>query len=181
MAARPGPAPMNDKCNLSPEQQKGFGVNCPQTYPGNAHQYRIRLERHLRGGGLHPEAASCGEAQSGRLVARRPARRRLDRAASRPGGQAGPAGARLQPRPPRPTRRRCRCRGPVFNTQSHDEFIANWDRQAPCPGQYDQATPRSVWSEMLESDPVGAAGSRRCAARPSPPRLGLDAGQGARP
>src|ERR1700743_1904389 len=29
------PAPMNDKCNLSPEQQKTFGVNCPQGYPGN--------------------------------------------------------------------------------------------------------------------------------------------------
>ena len=29
------PAPMNDKCNLSPEQQKTFGVSCPATYPGN--------------------------------------------------------------------------------------------------------------------------------------------------
>jgi pimeloyl-ACP methyl ester carboxylesterase len=28
------PTPMNDKCNLSPEQQKGFGVACTQTYPG---------------------------------------------------------------------------------------------------------------------------------------------------
>ena len=28
------PAPMNDKCNLSPQQQKVFGVNCPQSYPG---------------------------------------------------------------------------------------------------------------------------------------------------
>jgi pimeloyl-ACP methyl ester carboxylesterase len=47
--------------------------------------------------------------------------------------------------------------GPVFNTQSHDEFIANWDRQAPCPGQYDPQAAASVWSEMLASDPVGAA------------------------
>ncbi len=29
------PAPMNDKCNLSPELQKEFGVNCPKTSPGN--------------------------------------------------------------------------------------------------------------------------------------------------
>ena len=29
------PAPMNDKCNLSPEQQKTFGVSCAPTYPGN--------------------------------------------------------------------------------------------------------------------------------------------------
>src|SRR5471032_2845868 len=28
------PAPMNDKCNLSPEQQKSFAVSCPQSYPG---------------------------------------------------------------------------------------------------------------------------------------------------
>jgi pimeloyl-ACP methyl ester carboxylesterase len=47
--------------------------------------------------------------------------------------------------------------GAVFNTQSHDEFIANWDRQAPCPGQYDKQAAASVWSEMLKSDPVGAS------------------------
>src|SRR5476649_2018576 len=28
------PTPMNDKCNLSPGQQKIFGVSCAQTYPG---------------------------------------------------------------------------------------------------------------------------------------------------
>ena len=28
------PPQMNDKCNLSPEQQKLFGVYCAQTYPG---------------------------------------------------------------------------------------------------------------------------------------------------
>jgi alpha-beta hydrolase superfamily lysophospholipase len=47
--------------------------------------------------------------------------------------------------------------GPVFNTQSHDEFIANWDRQAPCPGQYDPAAAQSIWTAMLQSDPVGAS------------------------
>jgi pimeloyl-ACP methyl ester carboxylesterase len=45
---------------------------------------------------------------------------------------------------------------PAFNTQSHDEFVANWDRQVGCPDQYDQAVSDSVWSNMLESDPVGA-------------------------
>src|SRR6476659_5320302 len=29
------PKQMGDKCNLSPEQQKSFGVSCPATYPGN--------------------------------------------------------------------------------------------------------------------------------------------------
>jgi pimeloyl-ACP methyl ester carboxylesterase len=46
--------------------------------------------------------------------------------------------------------------GVVFNTQSRDEFIANWDRQAPCPGQYDPGAAAAVWEEMLASDPVGA-------------------------
>ncbi len=46
--------------------------------------------------------------------------------------------------------------GAAFNTQSREEFIANWDRQVGCPAQYDQPTLDSVWSEMLASDPVGA-------------------------
>jgi len=44
----------------------------------------------------------------------------------------------------------------TMTTQSHDEFVAGWDRQAPCPGQYDPEASKSVWSEMLHSDPVGA-------------------------
>ena len=46
--------------------------------------------------------------------------------------------------------------GAAFNTQSHAEFKANWDRQVGCPNQYEAATSESVWSEMLNSDPVGA-------------------------
>ena len=46
--------------------------------------------------------------------------------------------------------------GAAFNTQSHPEFTANWDRQVGCPNQYDPATSASVWAEMLESDPVGS-------------------------
>jgi alpha-beta hydrolase superfamily lysophospholipase len=43
-----------------------------------------------------------------------------------------------------------------MNTQSHDEFIANWDRQVGCSDQYEAPVAESVWSKMLESDPVGA-------------------------
>jgi len=43
-----------------------------------------------------------------------------------------------------------------MNTQSHDEFTANWDRQVGCPNQYERAASDAVWSAMLESDPVGA-------------------------
>jgi fermentation-respiration switch protein FrsA (DUF1100 family) len=46
--------------------------------------------------------------------------------------------------------------GPVFNTQNREEFIANWDRQASCTGQYDPQAADAVWSDMLASDPVGA-------------------------
>jgi pimeloyl-ACP methyl ester carboxylesterase len=46
--------------------------------------------------------------------------------------------------------------GAAMNTQSRDEFIANWDRQVGCPAQYEPAALDSVWSEMLLSDPVGS-------------------------
>src|SRR5436309_2024879 len=46
--------------------------------------------------------------------------------------------------------------GVAMNTQSHDEFIANWDRQIGCSEQYDPSAAESVWSKMIESDPVGA-------------------------
>jgi fermentation-respiration switch protein FrsA (DUF1100 family) len=43
-----------------------------------------------------------------------------------------------------------------MNTQSHEEFTANWDRQVGCPAQYEPAVADAVWSQMLASDPVGA-------------------------
>ena len=46
--------------------------------------------------------------------------------------------------------------GAAFNTQSRAEFDANWERQVGCPTQVDPAVPDVVWSEMLQSDPVGA-------------------------
>jgi pimeloyl-ACP methyl ester carboxylesterase len=59
---------------------------------------------------------------------------------------------------------------PAFNTQSHEEFVANWDRQMGCADQYDPAVSDAVWSKMLESDPVGATwgpGVRRAPATAS--------------
>lgn len=149
------PKQMDDKCNLSPEQQKGFGVNCPQSYPGNltnigsdwndisATVAFIQKLRHVKK--LNLIAWSQGGPRAGGWTADHPdqvARLVLLAPAYGRNAKADP------PSFPVP--------GPVFNTQSHDEFIANWDRQAPCPGQYDKATADSVWSEMLKSDPVGA-------------------------
>jgi pimeloyl-ACP methyl ester carboxylesterase len=149
------PAQMDDKCNLSPEQQKTFGVACAQTYPGNLTNIEsdwndisaavefIKTLRHVqklnlvgwsqggpRAGGWtanHPD-------QVAKLILLAPAYNRATKAE--------------RPALPVP--------GAAFNTQSHEEFIANWDRQAPCAGQYDPHAAASVWSEMLKSDPVGA-------------------------
>lgn len=149
------PAPMNDKCNLAPMQQQTFGVHCEQTYPGaltniesdwqdvSAAVDFIRKLRHVdkinlvgwsqggpRAGGwsaLHPD-------QAARLVLLAPAYNR-----------AVEAGKPALPVP-----------GPAFTTVTHDGFLANWNRQAPCPGQYAMRTADVIWREMLRSDPVGA-------------------------
>jgi pimeloyl-ACP methyl ester carboxylesterase len=150
------PAPMNDKCNLSPEQQKTFGANCPQSYPGaltnidsdwndiSAAVNFIRKLRHVKK--LNLVAWSQGGPRAGGWTANHPDQVNklilLAPAYNRAAKSEAPAVLPVA--------------GAVFNTQSHDEFIANWDRQAPCPGQYDSAAAASVWSEMLKSDPVGA-------------------------
>lgn len=149
------PAAMTDKCNLSPEQQKSFGVNCSQAYPGNLTNIEsdwndisaavdfIKTRRHVQkvsliawsqGGPRAGGWAANHPDQVNRLVLLAPAYNRATKS-ERP----------VLPVP-----------GAVFNTQSHEEFIANWDRQAPCPGQYTPEAAASVWSEMLKSDPVGA-------------------------
>jgi pimeloyl-ACP methyl ester carboxylesterase len=46
--------------------------------------------------------------------------------------------------------------GVPMNVQTYDEFMANWNRQAPCPAQYDPQVAHVIWTEMLRSDPVGA-------------------------
>src|SRR5262249_46171756 len=46
--------------------------------------------------------------------------------------------------------------GVPMNTQSRDEFYANWDRQVGCADQYDARAGEAVWSALLDSDPVGA-------------------------
>jgi pimeloyl-ACP methyl ester carboxylesterase len=57
-----------------------------------------------------------------------------------------------------------------FNTQSREEFVANWDRQVGCADQYDPAVSDVVWTQMIDSDPVGATwgtGVRRAPSTPS--------------
>jgi pimeloyl-ACP methyl ester carboxylesterase len=154
------PEAMDDPCNLARDRQPAFvpvllAAPCAPSYPhamttiasdwndiGAVVDY-VRAMRHVdrvslvgwslggpRAGGYsaqHPEHVQ-------RLVLLAPAYNRM--AADNPAAQSP--------------------EGPAMNTQSHEEFTANWDRQVGCQDQYDPATSDSVWSKMIESDPVGA-------------------------
>ena len=155
------PAAMNDPCNLSSDQQKLFvpgllASPCAPTYPGQLttiasdwndidavvnyvlairHVDRVSMIAWSLGGpraggyaGQHPDKVQ-------KLVLLAPAYNRMTPA--------------VQPA-------KLPAEGVTFNTQSHAEFIANWDRQVGCAAQYDPAVADTVWSQMLESDAVGS-------------------------
>lgn len=152
------PLPMNDPCNLAPDQQKSvFNTTCPPTYgqqmttlASDWHDIdavvdSLRALRHVdkvslvgwslggpRAGGYaahHPDKVE-------KLILLAPAYRRDGRA---------DAPAKV----PAP--------GPAYGTQSRLDFDANWDRQVGCPDQIDPKARESVWTEMLASDPQGAS------------------------
>jgi len=155
------PFPMNDPCNLSTEQQKLFvpsliSAVCAASYP---HQLTtiasdwndidavvdyVRALRHVDR--LSLVAWSLGGPRAGGYAARHPEKvQRLVLLA--PGYNRKSA---AEPPAVLPAE------GLAMNTQSHDEFIANWDRQVGCSAQYDSSAAETVWSRMIESDPVGA-------------------------
>ena len=155
------PWPMNDPCNLTREQQAAFvsaliSAPCAASYSqqmttlaSDWHDIdtvvdRIRALRHVekvsllgwsQGGPRAAGYASRHADKVAKLVLLAPAYNRA--AAAAPPAEVPAKGA-------------------AMNTQSREEFIANWDRQVGCPDQYDTSTRDSVWSEMLASDPVGA-------------------------
>jgi pimeloyl-ACP methyl ester carboxylesterase len=154
------PFPMNDPCNLTREQQSLFPAllpaPCTAAYPRqlttlasdwhdiDAVVDRIRTLRRVekltllgwsQGGPRSAGYASQHPAKVAGLILLAPAYNR-----------SAPAAAPAEVPAP----------GAAMNTQSREEFIANWDRQVGCPDQYDPAARDSVWSEMLASDPVGA-------------------------
>jgi pimeloyl-ACP methyl ester carboxylesterase len=61
-----------------------------------------------------------------------------------------------------------------MTSQSQADFVANWDRQVGCSGQYDSATSASVWSEMMASDPIGATWGPGVRRAPSVPTWGFN-------
>ncbi|HEY7290118.1 MAG TPA: alpha/beta fold hydrolase [Vicinamibacterales bacterium] len=153
------PPPMNDPCNLAKDRQAPFvSAPCPAAYPhqlttiasdwndiGAAVAY-IRSLRHVDRVSL--AAWSLGGPRAGGYAAQHP--QEIQRLVL-----LAPAYNRSSPANP-PT---IPADGVPMNTQSRDEFYANWDRQVGCPDQYDPAAGDAVWSAMLASDPVGATWS----------------------
>lgn len=154
------PAPMNDPCNLSPEQQQQFvssllAAPCAPAYPNqltnigsdwndiNAVVDYLRALRKVEQVSL--VAWSLGGPRAGGYAAQHPEKVRsmvlLAPAYNR-------TAAAAPPELPRP--------GVAFNTQSKTDFDANWDRQVGCAGQVEPAVREAVWADMLASDPVGA-------------------------
>jgi len=151
------PAPMNDPCNLATDRQSGFvAVACQPSYPHvlttiqsdwddiDAVVDHIRALRRVDkvtlfgwslGGPRAGGYAGQHQDKVRRLVLLAPAYNRNT-------GVNAPAALPAN--------------GVPMNTQSHQEFTANWDRQVGCADQYDPAAAASVWAEMLASDPVGA-------------------------
>jgi pimeloyl-ACP methyl ester carboxylesterase len=154
------PAAMNDPCNVAKQAQADFVPSlipapCDPSYPHQLttiasdwadidavvdylralrHVDRVSLVAWSLGGpraggyaGQHPDKVN-------RLVLLAPAYNRNTRAEA----PALPAN------------------GAAMSKQSREDFLANWDRQVGCPGQYDPSIADAVWSEMLASDPVGA-------------------------
>ena len=151
------PAAMNDPCNLAPDRQAGFApAPCEPGYP--RHMTTIASDwhdigavvDHLRGlrgvDRVSLVAWSLGGPRAAGYAAQHPEKvHRLVLLAP-----AYNRNAAADPPAELPAF------GPTFNTQSHAEFAANWERQVGCANQYDPAASASVWAEMLASDPVGA-------------------------
>ena len=155
------PAAMSDPCNLSREQQAALipsliSAPCAPSYPkqmttmasdwndiGTVVDHvralrrvdRVSLVAWSLGGPRAAGYASQHPEKIQRMVLLAPA---YSRAA-----KAGPPAEVPAP-------------GAVMTTQSRSEFLANWDRQIGCAGQYDPAASESVWAELIASDPVGA-------------------------
>jgi pimeloyl-ACP methyl ester carboxylesterase len=156
------PAPMDDPCNLSREQQTAFvpsliPAGCEPSYPQQLTTLpsdwndvgevvdHVRALRHVDKVSLL--AWSLGGPRAGGFAAQHPEKVLklvlLAPAYNRNASANPPA--------------RVPANGAAMNTQSHDEFTANWDRQVGCAGQYSPAVSDAVWTSMIQSDPVGAA------------------------
>lgn len=155
------PAAMNDPCNLAREQQTAFvpaliPAVCAASY---AHQMttlasdwhdidavvdRVRALRHVER--VNVLAWSLGGPRSAGYAAQHPDKVAKLVLLAPAYNRAAKAEAPAQ----------VPANGAAMNTQSRDEFIANWDRQVGCADQYEGPARDSIWSEMIASDTVGA-------------------------
>ena len=155
------PAPMNDPCNLSHDQQVTFvpallAAPCAPSYPK---QMTTIASDWNDIGGVVDNILALRHVQHVNLVA-------WSLGGPRAGGYAAQHADKvrrmvlLAPAYNRGTRAAAPAElpnnGAAMTSQSHEEFTANWDRQVGCPNQYDPATSEAVWAAMLDSDPVGA-------------------------
>ena len=147
------PLVMNDRCNLSSEQQQQlFGDVCSPSYAfaitsmdSDWHDIDAVVDylRDLRGvDKVHLVGWSQGGPRSGGYAARHP-----DKVANMV--LLAPAYRGNVPA----TMDAANFNGTAMTKQSKDDFVNNWNRQVGCDDQYDQAVSESVWSEMLASDP----------------------------
>jgi pimeloyl-ACP methyl ester carboxylesterase len=154
------PSPMNDPCNVPAARQAALGAvlpgPCQASYPfamttseSDWHDLGAVVDYVLRLRGVERVSLfgwSAGGPRAGGYAARNPAKVSslvLLAPAYNPNGSASPP-ATLP------------ASGNVMSVQTYEEFMANWDRQAPCANQYDPAIGPVIWSEMMASDPVGA-------------------------
>ena len=175
------PLAMNDPCNLAKEQQLKLvpillSAPCASSYRRHmttiASDWNdiaavvdyIRALRHVEK--LNLVAWSLGGLRAGRYAAQNP-----DKVLKLV--LLAPAYNRTMSANP-PTQ--VPAEGPTMNTQSHEEFVENWNRQAGCPDQYDPATAESVWSELIKSDPVGATWGTGVRRAPNVTTWGLNSG-----
>ena len=150
------PPVMNNRCNLSAEQQQQlFGDACPPSYAfattsmdSDWHDIDAVVEyiRELRGvDKVHLVGWSQGGPRTGGYAARNP-----DKVANIV--QLAPAYFADVPA----ELNSVDMSGAAMTKQSRDDFFSNWDRQVGCEGQYDMAVGETIWADMLASDPVGA-------------------------
>jgi pimeloyl-ACP methyl ester carboxylesterase len=155
------PLPMNDLCNLSPQQQAQFipqllKAPCPPSYPHqmttlasdwNDIDHAVDYLRALRGVDRVPLLAwSLGGPRAAGYAAQHPEKVSKLVLLAPAYNRNAPANPPAQVPAP----------GAAFGVQSRADFISGWQRQAPCPGQYESAALEAVWRAMLASDPVGA-------------------------
>ena len=155
------PPAMNDPCNLAPNQQAALvpsllSAPCAPSYPRQVTtiasdwndiaavvDYVRGLRRVDR---LNVVAWSLGGPRAGGYTAQHP--EKVQRLVLLAPGYNRTSSASAPEQIP--------AEGAAMNTQSHQDFTENWDRQVGCPDQYDPAASDSVWSELVKSDPVGA-------------------------